>query len=109
MEFNTSRKSNLDELVNGRRMTNLGTFRAYILAYLQHHPNIHQEMTLLVRQLSPASSGIPLELYCFTNDTRWDIYEDIQANIFDHILAIVAEFGLKVFQDPGGADFQALK
>lgn len=108
-EFNTSRKSNLDELVNGRRMTNLGTFRAYILTYLQNHPDIHQDMTLLVRQLAPDTNGIPLELYCFTNDTRWNVYEDIQANIFDHILAIVTEFGLKVFQDPGGADFQALK
>ncbi len=108
-DFNQSLNSNLDELVNGRRMTNLGTFREYLLAYLKHHPQIHKDMTLLVRQLSPGSNGIPLELYCFTNDTRWDVYEKIQADIFDHIFSVINEFGLKVFQDPGGADFQLIK
>ncbi len=94
--------------VNRRRITNLGTFRAYVLNYLRRHPSIHQEMTLLVRQLGPTSDGLPLEIYCFTNDTRWAVYEDIQSDLFDHLLAILPEFGLRVFQNPGGADFRKL-
>ena len=91
-----------------RRLTNVGTLRAYIYAYLQAHPKIHKGMTLLVRQLQPASSGLPIEIYCFTNDTDWGVYEDVQADIFDHILAIVHEFDLRVFQDPTGADLSGL-
>jgi len=83
---------------NYRRVTNLGTFRIYVKQYLQHHPGIHQQMTLLVRQLQPGQTGIPLEIYCFTNDTRWGAYEGIQSDIFDHLLAILPEFGLRVFQ-----------
>jgi Small-conductance mechanosensitive channel len=93
---------------NARRITNLGTFRAYVERYLRRHPNVHQDMTLLVRQLQPGADGIPLEIYCFTNDTRWAVYEGIQSDIFDHLLAILPEFGLRVFQQPGGADFRAL-
>lgn len=95
--------------VNGRRLTNLGTFRAYVLAYLKAHPKVHQEMTLLVRQLAPGPEGVGIEIYCFTNDTAWAVYESIQADIFDHLLASVPEFGLRVFQNPTGADFQALR
>ena len=84
--------------INCRRVTNLGTFRAYIGQYLRNHPRIHQDMIIMVRQLHPAANGIPLEIYCFTNDIRWDIYEGIQADIFDHLLAIIPEFGLRVFQ-----------
>lgn len=84
--------------INCRRVTNLGTFRAYIGQYLRSHPQIHQDMIIMVRQLHPAANGIPLEIYCFTNDIRWDIYEGIQADIFDHLLAIIPEFGLRVFQ-----------
>ena len=90
-------------------MTNIGTFRAYVEAYLHSHPKVHDEMTLLVRQLKPTNSGIPIEIYCFTNDTNWNNYERIQADIFDHLLAIIPEFGLRVFQDPSGNDFQQIK
>lgn len=84
--------------INARRVTNLGTFRAYVEQYLRSNPNIHQEMTLLVRQLQPGATGIPLEIYCFTNDIRWDVYEGIQSDIFDHLLAILPTFDLRVFQ-----------
>lgn len=89
-----------------RRLTNVGTLRAYMLAYLKNHPKIRQDMTLLVRQLSPTAEGLQLQIYCFTNDTAWDAYEGIQADIFDHMLAIAPEFGLRVFQQPGGADLE---
>ncbi|MCD8138297.1 MAG: mechanosensitive ion channel family protein [Planctomycetaceae bacterium] len=94
--------------VNLRRITNLGTFRAYIEKYLRNNANIHQNLTLLVRQLSPTAEGIPLEIYCFTNITAWGAYEDIQSDIFDHLLAILPEFGLRVFQNPSGADMAKL-
>ncbi len=92
-------------LANGVRMTNIGTFRAYVQAYLKHHPMISQEMTLLVRQLAPTEHGLPIEIYVFSKDKVWANYEDIQADIFDHILAVLAEFDLRVFQDPSGTDF----
>jgi len=79
-------------------VTNLGTFRMYVNQYLLNHPGIHQEMTLLVRQLQPGQTGIPLEIYCFTNDIRWAEYEKIQSDIFDHLLAILPEFGLQIYQ-----------
>ena len=84
--------------INERRVTNLGTFRAYVEHYLRNNPQIHQGMTLLVRQLQPGATGIPLEIYCFTNDTRWAVYEGIQSDIFDHLLAILPIFDLRVFQ-----------
>ncbi|MBJ6979902.1 MULTISPECIES: mechanosensitive ion channel domain-containing protein [unclassified Luteimonas] len=86
------------EPVNRRRVTNLGTFRAYVEQYLRNHPGVHQDMSLMVRQLQPTDAGLPLEIYCFTNDVRWAVYEGIQADIFDHLLAILPEFGLRVFQ-----------
>jgi miniconductance mechanosensitive channel len=93
-----------------RRLTNVGTFRAYILQYLRMHPKIHHSgYTLMVRQLAPSASGLPIELYCFTNDQAWDRYEDIQADIFDHIISMVPEFGLRAFQAPSGADFERLR
>jgi miniconductance mechanosensitive channel len=82
-----------------RRLTNIGTLRAYIESYLRNHPSIRQDMTLMVRQLQPASDGIPLEIYCFTATTEWAEYEGIQADIFDHILAMTSEFGLRIFQN----------
>ncbi len=91
--------------VNARRFTNIGVFRAYILAYLQWHERIDENFTLLVRQLAPGPQGLPIELYCFTNTTVWDVYEGIQADIFDHLMAILPEFGLRVFQEPSGMDF----
>jgi miniconductance mechanosensitive channel len=97
-----------DELINGRRLTNLGTFRAYVVAYLRQHPMINQDMTFLVRQLQPAEKGLPLEIYVFSKDQRWVHYEDIQSDIFDHIIAVVPEFDLRVFQQPTGQDVAAL-
>jgi miniconductance mechanosensitive channel len=90
---------------NTRRMTNVGTFRAYVEAYLRDHPQVHQGMTLMVRQLRPGPEGLPLEIYCFTNTTAWGEYEAIQADIFDHLFALLPEFGLSIFQNPSGADF----
>ncbi len=86
------------EPVNRRRVTNLGTFRAYVEQYLRNHPGVHQGMTLLVRQLQPTDHGLPLEIYCFTSDVAWAAYEGTQSDIFDHLLAILPEFGLRVFQ-----------
>jgi miniconductance mechanosensitive channel len=91
--------------VNRRRLTNIGSFRAYVLAYLQHHPRINAHFTLLVRQLPPGGQGLPLELYCFTDTIAWVEYESIQADIFDHMLAIMPEFHLRLFQEPSGVDF----
>ena len=93
---------------NQRRLTNVGTFRAYVLAYLKANQDIHQEMTMMVRLMQPTPEGVPLELYCFTNTTAWVNYEAIQGDIFDHLLAILPEFGLRSFQAPGGADLRAL-
>ena len=103
-EYNVALKGPDSAKVNLRRLTNLGTFRAYIWNYLRNHPEIHREMTLLVRQLQPGDTGIPIEIYCFTNTTEWAAYEDIQADIFDHILAQCGEFDLRVFQALSGAD-----
>ncbi len=107
-QWNAGLGADADLPVNARRVTNLGTFRAYVERYLRRHPGVHQEMSLMVRQLQPGAEGLPLEIYCFTNDTRWVVYEGIQSDIFDHLLAILPEFGLRVFQNPGGADFHAL-
>ena len=87
-------------------MTNLGTFRDYLENYLRKHPKINQEMTFLVRHLQPTDKGLPLEIYVFSKDKAWANYEAIQADIFDHILAIMPEFGLRVFQNPTGDDFK---
>lgn len=88
-----------------RRMTNIGVFRAYVAAYLTQHPKIAEGMTQLVRQLDPGADGLPLEVYCFTTTTAWADYEAIQADIFDHLLAVLREFGLRLFQQPTGLDF----
>ena len=93
-----------DDAINNRRPTNLGTFRAYVVNYLRDHGRITPEMTLLVRQLAPSSLGLPLEIYCFADTTAWGEYESIQSDIFDHLLAILPEFGLRVFQEPNGSD-----
>ena len=89
-----------DSPLNGRRLTNIGTFRIYVEEYLKIHPMIRKDMTLMVRQLAPTPQGLPLEIYCFVADTRWVPYEKVQADIFDHILASVPEFGLRIFQFP---------
>lgn len=107
-EFNEPKKADNTALANGRRLTNIGTFRAYIEAYLRHHEMITQELTFLVRQLKPGETGLPIEIYVFCKDKRWIPYEAIQADIFDHLLAVVQEFDLRVFQNPTGGDFHAL-
>ena len=107
-EYNKSLSLDDSIVTNGRRMTNLGTFRAYLENYLHNHPKINQDMTFLVRYLQATERGIPLEIYVFSNDQAWANYEAIQADIFDHILAILPEFELRVFQNPSGADFNKL-
>jgi miniconductance mechanosensitive channel len=107
-EYNHNLQVDLSQPVNGRRMTNLGTFRKYLESYLHNHPKIHNDMTFLVRQLQPTDKGIPVEIYVFSTDQAWANYESIQADIFDHILAILPEFDLRVFQNPTGRDFSRL-
>ena len=107
-QFNAESRMDASELVNGRHLTNVGTFRAYVAAYLRSHPRIRQDMTFLIRQLAPTGQGLPLEIYVFTNTTVWAEYEDIQSDVFDHLLAVVPRFELRVFQEPAGSDFAAL-
>jgi miniconductance mechanosensitive channel len=94
--------------VNLRKLTNIGTFRAYVYNYLKNHPKIHNDMTLIVRQLQSGPDGLPIEIYCFTNDINWFNYEGIQSDIFDHLFAIAPEFGLHMYQSPTGLDFRDL-
>ena len=93
---------------NQRRLTNLGTFRAYVEFYLKQHPGINQSQSLIIRQLQPSSEGLPLEIYAFTKTTAWKEYESIQSDIFDHLLAIIPEFDLKVYQAPSGSDLKQI-
>ncbi|NLD94966.1 MAG: mechanosensitive ion channel family protein [Fibrobacter sp.] len=93
-------------VTNGRRLTNIGTFRAYCIAYLRNHPGIHQKLTFLIRQLDLTPNGLPLEIYVFCNDTAWVAYEGIQADIFDHLLAVLPEFNLRAFQMLSGEDIK---
>jgi miniconductance mechanosensitive channel len=105
-EYNTKFDNNRQNRVNGRALTNIGVFRVYVTHYIQNHPGISQQMTLLVRQLAPTENGLPLEIYAFTNDIRWNVYESIQSDIFDHLFAVATEFGLHIFQNPSGNDFK---
>lgn len=93
---------------NQRRLTNLGTFRAYVEMYLKQNPNINQNFSLMVRQLQPTSQGLPLEIYAFANTTVWTEYENIQSDIFDHLIAILPCFGLRIYQAPAGSDFRQM-
>jgi miniconductance mechanosensitive channel len=97
-----------EDVINRRKLTNIGTMRAYIYSYIKQRADIHKGMTLLVRHLSPTSEGLPIEIYCFTTTTEWGAYEDIQADIFDHVMAIAPEFGLRVYQKPAGGDVKAV-
>lgn len=107
--WNTQRAVDTSETINGRQLTNVGIFRAYVEAYLRQHSKVHQEgFTFLVRHLQPTQDGLPIQIYCFANDNRWPQYEAIQADIFDHMLAAVPEFDLAVFQSPSGRNFQKL-
>ncbi len=106
--YNQEKSVDITELVNGRHMTNLGTFRAYLVAYLKNHPKIHLNMTFLVRHLTPTETGLPVEIYVFSNDQDWGNYEDIMADIFDHVLAVIPRFDLRVFQNPTGQDWRGM-
>jgi miniconductance mechanosensitive channel len=108
-DYNAGLSSEVDADVNRRRLTNAGTFRAYAYNYLKNHPRIDTNMTLIVRQLAPGPEGLPIEIYCFTNTTEWAVYENIQSDIFDHLLAIVPEFSLRLYQKPAGSDLANLK
>jgi miniconductance mechanosensitive channel len=103
-EYNRQHQDDLKVVVNGRRLTNVGCFRAYVLEYLKTHPHVRQDMTLLVRQLQPTAQGLPLEIYVFSADTRWANYEALQADIFDHLLTVIPEFELRVYQSPSSLD-----
>lgn len=98
-----------DDIINGRHLTNIGTFRIYIQYYLNHHPNLMKNMPQMVRQLSPTENGLPLEIYAFTDVTDWAAYETIQADIFDHIFSTAEEFGIRIFQSPTGYDLRSNK
>jgi len=105
---NEDKQIDTKQVSNGRRMTNLGCFRVYLLNYLKNHPKINQELTILVRHLEPESNGLPLQVYAFSNDIEWGNYEAIQADIFDHIFAVITQFELEIFQNPSGSDFKKL-
>jgi len=107
-EWNAGELGSDSDPINARRLTNVGTLRAYIIGYLKSHPKISDDFTLLVRQLAPGPEGLPIEIYCFTSTTNWGEYEAIMADIFDHLLAILPEFGLKIFQEPTGSDVQLI-
>lgn len=107
-EYNKQWAADASSPVNGRRMTNIGLFRAYILAYAKHNPNIHQGLTLLVRQLAPNEYGLPLELYMFTKGTQWAYFENTMADIFDHLLAAIKSFDLEIFELPASDDLRLL-
>lgn len=107
-EYNEEHQFNRSNPVNGRALTNIGVFRAYISNYLQNHPGINQDMSLMVRLLAPSENGVPLEIYAFTNDVRWVVYESVQGDIFDHLFAVAQEFGLRLFQNPSGDDLRTI-
>ena len=101
-DYNINQKIDESDVINGRSLTNVGTFRAYVEFYLKNNAKIHNHMTFLVRQLAPQSDGLPIEIYVFSNDTNWVNYEAIQSDIFDHLLAILPEFELEIFQNLSG-------
>ena len=108
-EYNLKHNVDDKDSINRRRLTNIGTFRAYMNLYLKKHPRIHHGLTFLIRQLPPGPDGLPIQVYVFTNTTDWVDYEGIQSDIFDHLLAVAPEFGLRVFQNPTGKDFGRLR
>ena len=107
-KYNFDKGIDNSELVNGRRLTNVGTFRAYLKQYLMQREDINKNLTFLIRQLPPGPEGLPIEIYVFANNIVWSIYEDIQSDIFDHVLAVVPQFELKIFQNPTGSDFKKI-
>src|SRR5690606_14217201 len=107
--YNEETKVNRSMPVNGRNMTNVGLFRQYINRYVQNHPQIRKDMTMLVRQLQPTEHGLPIEVYIFTSDIRWAVYEDIMSDIFDHLLSAIKYFQLEVFEAPASDDIRSLR
>lgn len=108
LQYNTENNADIDVIINGKHMTNIGTFRAYIEYYLKNLPSLHKGMVPMVRQLQPVENGLPLEIYAFTKDINWGNYERIQADIFDHIISVAGEFGLRIFQNPTGYDVKQI-
>lgn len=106
--FNEKHDIDTSQIVNLRRQTNIGVFRRYLLEYLKNHPDVKQDMIIQVRQLAPTETGLPMQIYCFSAKQAWVDYEMVQSEIFDHILTVIPEFGLRVFQNPTGEDFRAL-
>lgn len=107
-KFNAEHEVDASILVNGRNMTNIGVFKVYVENYLKVNPNINKDMMIMVRQLPPSEVGLPLEVYAFSKNKEWKVYESNMADLFDHILAVVPYFELKVFESPAGSDFQQL-
>ncbi|NLN74475.1 MAG: mechanosensitive ion channel [Bacteroidales bacterium] len=103
-EYNEKIGAETDMPVNGRRLTNIGVFRKYLELYLADNPNVSKEATSMVRHLQPTEKGIPLEVYCFSSEKAWVKYEEVQADIFDHIFAIIPQFELRIFQSVSGND-----
>tara|TARA_B110000263_G_scaffold42501_1_gene34469 strand:- start:1293 stop:2504 length:1212 start_codon:yes stop_codon:yes gene_type:complete len=99
---------NKESIINSRTLTNIGTYRAYIKAYLKNNKDIHKDMTFLIRQLSPTANGLPIQIYVFSNNTNWVEYEEIQSNIFDHLLSALSQFDLQIYQQPSGNDLSKL-
>jgi miniconductance mechanosensitive channel len=106
--YNEEKNVDPTVMINGRRQTNIGVFRAYLTSFLKNNPNLHQDLSLMVRQLQPTDTGLPLEIYAFSKEQDWEKFEDIQSDIFDHVLAGIKYFDLQLFQSPSGIDFQAL-
>ncbi len=107
-QYNQEKKVDPGVMINGHRQTNIGVFRAYLTAYLKSNPNLHQDLPLMVRQLQPTETGLPMEIYAFSKEQEWELFEQIQADIFDHVLAGIKFFDLQLFQNPSGIDFQTL-
>lgn len=106
--YNEEHKIDASIWVNGRRQTNIGVFRTYLVSYLRSLPHVSEELTCMVRQLQPTETGIPIELYFFSSVKEWISYENIQSDVFDHVLAVIPEFGLSVFQNVSGNDLRNL-
>ncbi|QIA09936.1 mechanosensitive ion channel [Draconibacterium halophilum] len=107
-EYNKGKNLAEEDYISGRHQTNIGIFRKYLEVYLRQHPKVKQDLTFLIRQLQPIGKGLPIEIYVFSNDQEWANYETIQADIFDHIFAVIPEFELRVFQEPSGADIEKI-
>ncbi len=107
VHYNLQKNISDDDLISGRRQTNVGVFRKYLENYLRNNPLIRQDMTFIIRQLQPSDKGLPIEIYVFSKETAWVKYENLQSDIFDHVFAVVPEFGLKIFQAPSGNDIKS--